>query len=100
MNLEAAELFSLAGRTAVLTGASGFLGRTFARALLSNGARLVALGRSERLDALARSWAHEFGSDRVSTHRVDMSDLEALAGSFPRLGRRAGDCGRHRQQRL
>ena len=78
MSLDAAELFSLAGRTAVLTGASGFLGRTFARAMLSNGARLVALGRSERLDVLGRSWAQEFGLDRVSTHRVDMSDLEAL----------------------
>ena len=41
--LDAASLFSLEGKTAVLTGASGFLGRTMARGLLENGARLVAL---------------------------------------------------------
>ena len=39
MNLQANQLFSLEGKTALLTGASGFLGRTFARALLANGAR-------------------------------------------------------------
>ena len=47
--LKSSELFSVAGKTVVLTGASGFLGRTFVRTLLTNGARVVALGRSERL---------------------------------------------------
>lgn len=79
MNLEASSLFSLEGKTALLTGASGFLGRTFARTLLSNGARLVALGRSERLDASATEWVREFGADRVRSCRVDMYDLPALS---------------------
>ena len=58
MSLHASELFSLRGKTALLTGASGFLGRTMARALLENGARLVALGRSERLQREAeRAWS-------------------------------------------
>ena len=79
MNLEASSLFSLEGKTALLTGASGFLGRTFARALLSNGARLIALGRSERLDAMSAEWVREFGADNVRPYRVDMYDLPALS---------------------
>lgn len=79
MTLEASSLFSLEGKTALLTGASGFLGRTFARTLLSNGARLIALGRSERLDDLAADWIRDFGVERVRSFRVDMYDLSAFS---------------------
>jgi gluconate 5-dehydrogenase len=73
------ELFSLEGKTAVLTGASGFLGRTFALALLANGARVVALGRSERLKQEAEGWANRFGSDKVSVRQIDMYAAAALS---------------------
>jgi gluconate 5-dehydrogenase len=63
----------------VLTGATGFFGRTFARALLSNGARLIALGRSERLEGLSAEWSRDFGADRVRSCRVDMYDLPAFS---------------------
>lgn len=79
MNLEASSLFSLEGRTALLTGATGFLGRTFARTLLSNGARLIAFGRSERLARLSAEWTRDFGAERVRTCRVDMYDLPTLS---------------------
>jgi gluconate 5-dehydrogenase len=72
-------LFSITGKTVVLTGASGFLGRTFVRTLLANGARVVALGRSERLTREAEGWASEFGNDRIAIHRVDMYDIAALS---------------------
>jgi NAD(P)-dependent dehydrogenase (short-subunit alcohol dehydrogenase family) len=78
VSFEAASLFSLEGKTALLTGATGFLGRTMARALLANGARLVALGRSERLGPLAEEWMREFGEGRVRSCRVDMYDLAAF----------------------
>lgn len=77
-DLKLNSLFSLEGKTAVLTGASGFLGRTFAMALLANGARVVAIGRSERLQHEATSWISEFGSDKVAVHQVDMYDVAAL----------------------
>lgn len=85
MRLDAASLFSLEGKTALLTGATGFLGRTMARALLENGARLVALGRSERLDQLSEEWAGEFGARRVRARRVDMYDLEAFGRALDEI---------------
>jgi NAD(P)-dependent dehydrogenase (short-subunit alcohol dehydrogenase family) len=85
-------LFSLQGKTAVLTGASGFLGRTFCRALLANGARVVALGRSARLEVEAKRWADEFGSASIAVERIDMYDVsvlnalcDAIAAREPRL---------------
>lgn len=78
-------LFSVEGKTAVLTGASGFLGRRFVRALLANGARVVALGRSNRLLTEAEQWAQEFGPDRISVYRVDMYDLDGLSHTLDRV---------------
>ena len=48
------ELFDLSGKTALITGASGGLGESFARALAGAGARVVlAARRLEKLEALA-----------------------------------------------
>jgi gluconate 5-dehydrogenase len=77
-DLKTVSLFNLEGKTAVLTGASGFLGRTFALALLANGARVIALGRSERLQSEGNKWANEFGADKVAIHQIDMYSTEAL----------------------
>lgn len=78
MNFQAAHLFSLQDKTALLTGATGYLGRTMARALLANGARVLALGRSARLHDLERQWRDEFGADRAAAFQIDMYDLPAL----------------------
>jgi len=69
----------------VLTGASGFLGRTFVETLLANGARVIALSRSERLDAQASAWAERFGAERIRALRVDMYDLDALGEVLDRI---------------
>lgn len=84
-SLKSSDLFSVDGKTVVLTGASGFLGRTFVDALLSNGARVVALGRSERLQKEAESWAEKYGSDKVAFHRIDMYDIKALEQVLDRI---------------
>ncbi len=84
-DLQRHQLFSLEGKTAVLTGASGFLGRTFALALLANGARVVALGRSDRLKSEAEVWASQFGSKKIAVHQIDMYDVAALNALCDRI---------------
>ncbi|MGA9583772.1 MAG: SDR family oxidoreductase [Terracidiphilus sp.] len=69
----------------MITGASGFLGRTFVSTLLANGARVVALGRSERLLREADAWGKEYGADRIAIHRVDMYDIPALSQILDRI---------------
>jgi len=85
VNLDRSSLFSLEGKTALLTGASGFLGRTFAEALLTNGARVIALGRSERLGVQATTWAERFGADRVRWLRLDMYDIDAFSKGLEQI---------------
>ena len=77
MKLDAASLFSLHGRTALVTGASGYLGRTMTAALRANGARVIALGRSERVEQLA--------ADDVVARRVDMYDAEVFESELEEL---------------
>lgn len=85
MNFKTENLFELKGKTVVLTGASGFLGRTMARAFLVNGARVVALGRSKRLKELSGEWQNEFGADSVEIHQLDMYDHAALRGTLKEI---------------
>lgn len=74
----------LAGKTALLTGATGGLGRAIAKALAGRGAKLVLSGRkAEALEALAA----ELPGDG---HRVVPSDL-AEAGAAEKLAAEAGD---------
>jgi NAD(P)-dependent dehydrogenase (short-subunit alcohol dehydrogenase family) len=80
-----AKLFSLEGRTVVLTGAAGFLGRTFGQAILAAGGRLVAVGRPGRLEAQVSAWQHTFGTERVTAHAIDMYDVGGFDDTLSRI---------------
>jgi short-subunit dehydrogenase len=74
----------LSGRTALLTGATGGLGRAIAQALAERGAKLALSGRkAEALEALAAELPGQ-------GHRVLPSDL-AEPGSAERLAAEAGE---------
>jgi len=67
--------FDLSGHTALVTGASSGIGRSFVAALADAGAAVVAVARREdRLKALA----DELGSDRVAYVVADVGDLAGL----------------------
>jgi short-subunit dehydrogenase len=74
----------LSGRTALLTGATGGLGRAIAAALAAKGAKLILSGRkAEALDALAA----ELPGDGHRTAPIDLAET----GAAERLAAQAGD---------
>ena len=84
-------LFSLAGRVALVTGAYGFFGRYFTRALLASGASVVLVDR-EADPTFTTALDREFGASRHSTILVDLSDHAAVAERYAELlGRCAVD---------
>lgn len=78
----------LAGRHAVVTGASRGIGYAIAGALVSEGARVAMLGRDfTRLEAAARSLGAE---DRVAPLASDVTRPADLAAAFAAARRRFG----------
>lgn len=76
------EAFSLEGRTAVLTGATGRLGRAFAHALTAAGARLVLTARDgAALDGLAG----ELDEAVLTTRAGDLTAPGAIEPLFEKL---------------
>jgi len=104
--------FSVAGRIACVTGASGGLGRAVASALAERGAKVVGIAR--RADQLA-AWAAETNGEtaQIAADLSDPNNAEALAaqiaepfGANPRSQPRhavlsgKGACPRHEGQGL
>jgi gluconate 5-dehydrogenase len=86
-DLAAGTLFSLQSKTVLLTGATGFLGRTMSRALLANGATVLTLGASERVATQAKSLRAVWGQDRVHPYRADLYDIPAVEEILARINR-------------
>jgi gluconate 5-dehydrogenase len=77
------KLFSLENKSAVVTGATGYFGRSFCEALLGAGATVCLLGRSEKkLQTLGRALSDRFGSEHVRTYIADSHDDDAFRAAL------------------
>jgi NADP-dependent 3-hydroxy acid dehydrogenase YdfG len=78
---EASTVCRLAGRIAVLTGASGAIGQAIALRLVAEGATVHAMGRDKvRLDQLMASAIATGGPGRIIPAELDLTDDDARRG--------------------
>ena len=79
--MKAAEMFSLTGRVALVTGASSGLGTQFAKALADNGAAVTLVARrADRLKALKDEIESKGG--KAVAIEADVTDRAAMARAF------------------
>src|SRR6202162_5384672 len=79
--MKAAEMFSLKGRVALVTGASSGLGQQFARALADNGAAVALVARrADRLADLQKSI--EGAGGRAVAIEADVTDRDAMTRAY------------------
>ena len=99
---------SLAGRTAVVTGATSGIGVEIARGLAARGARTVVVGRGEeRAAATAQELVRSTGNPAVESIGVTdlalMSDIQVLAekirGRFPNVSILVNNAGAYLRRR-
>lgn len=82
MNDEIERLFSLAGKNAIVTGATGFFGKTFSEALLGAGANVILFGRSDKTKTITEAYCDKYGKDRATCHIVDLHDEDAFRSAL------------------
>ena len=68
------DLFSLTGKTAIITGAAGYLGKIFTESLLDAGAKVDIYGRGNKLIEYRNFLVKKYGQEKIDFHKVDLYD--------------------------
>src|SRR5689334_24288011 len=86
-------MFDLTGKTALVTGASGGIGGAIAKALHTQGAKVVLSGtRAEALEALKAELDSLNGSGRAFTATANLSDIASVE-ALPKAAEEAAGSG-------
>ncbi|MDP3741143.1 MAG: SDR family oxidoreductase [bacterium] len=80
-----AKKISVQGKTVLLTGATGFFGRYITEGFLAAGAKVILLGRSERLRPQVLDLQKRFGKNQVYGYRVDFYNRAKLTNLLKRV---------------
>jgi NAD(P)-dependent dehydrogenase (short-subunit alcohol dehydrogenase family) len=89
MNIDVDALFSLRGRTAIVTGASSGLGRYFARSLAQVGATvIVAARRFDRLNDVVRE-IEQSGAKAIAAS-IDVTSAASVRAAFEKVQAEVG----------
>jgi gluconate 5-dehydrogenase len=84
------DLFSVAGRLALVTGSSRGIGLTLATGLAREGARVVVHGRDQSTLDAARQTIHSETGAEVFTARFDLTNAVAVDDGISRIEEEAG----------
>jgi len=69
-------MFSLSGKTAIITGAGGYFGRAFSECMLISGAKVILYGRGNKINELASQLKEKYGNNKIDKCIVDFYDEE------------------------
>ena len=75
-------LFGLDSSTALVTGASGYLGSLMVEGLLSAGARVIAVGRSTEVKTKSEAWADKYGQSTIDYKLINMDNITEAEKAF------------------
>ena len=67
-------LFSLENKTAIVTGAGGYLGKVFSECLIAAGAKVILFGRGNKIEELSNALNMKYGDGRADCKLVDFYD--------------------------
>ena len=64
-------LFSLDNKVAIVTGAAGYFGKAFSDCLLSAGAKVILLGRGEKIQKICSDFRKKYSISKVDCYSLD-----------------------------